>query len=101
MKSDLLRAELLAFPIALLCLIRFVGGWRAAAAILMTTVTALAASILLIAAASRAIEISIFALSTVAMLTIALSLDFGLLRALRPRHRTAARNTRTIVLTAS
>lgn len=100
-KTDLLRAELIALPIALLCLIWFAGGLRPALAIVLTAVTALALTLLVIAVASHFITISIFALSTVAMLTIALSLDFGLLYALRNHERHGESQTRTTVMIAS
>jgi RND superfamily putative drug exporter len=100
-KHDLLRAELLALPLALLLLVRFTGGWRAALAIVVTTATALSASLLLVALASRVVTVSIFAVSTVAMLAIALSLDFGLLAALRRSDRDGARHVRATLIIAS
>jgi uncharacterized membrane protein YdfJ with MMPL/SSD domain len=99
-KDDLLRAELLALPLALLLLIRFAGGWRAALAIVATTAAALSASLVLVAIAGRVVTVSIFAVSTVAMLAIALSLDFGLLAALRRSDRTASRHVRATLTTA-
>jgi RND superfamily putative drug exporter len=100
-KADLFRAELIALPIALLLLIRFAGGWRPALAIVITTLTALAGSVLLIGAASPAIPVSVFALSTVAMLTIALSLDFGLLAVLRRTGHHVDRHVRATLRTGA
>ncbi len=100
-KDDLLRAELIALPIALLLLVWFAGGYRPAMAIVLTTVTSLAITLLLIAAASHIVTVSIFTLSTAGMLTIALSLDFGLLFALRHAHRDGDRHTRATVLIAA
>lgn len=100
-KDDLFRAEMIALPIALLFLIRFAGGWRAAMAILITTLTSLAATTVIIGLASHQFTISIFALSTTAMLTIALSLDFGLLSVLRRGERESSSHTRATITIAA
>jgi hypothetical protein len=100
-KTDLLRAESTAFAIALLMLTRFAGGWRHVLAIVLTTSTAVAALLLTITVLSHTVPVNVFALSVAAMLTIALSLDFGLLTRLSADEHGARNQIRGTLCLAS
>jgi RND superfamily putative drug exporter len=89
-QKDLVNGEAIALPILLLALFIVFRGWRSALMPVMSALVTVSGALLILLAATNLIDIGGYAIDVVALLGIALAVDYSLLMVSRFREERAA-----------
>ena len=104
-RDDLVRAELIAFPVIAVLLLVIFRGFAAAAVPLVIGAASVAGTVACLRLLGEGLDISVFALNLAALLGLGLAVDYGLLLVSRFREEAATRGlgaetVRAVIATA-